>query len=828
MKLVLKDFQADGVVRLVSHLRRAAREAIGGELQSVCLSSPTGSGKTVMVTAAIERILQGDEDAAPQPDSTFLWVTDQPELNEQTKRKMLSASTALTGERLRVIDGSFDQETFATGAVYFLNIQKLGKEKGLVTRADKRTYTLWDTVANTIDAQPGRFYVIVDEAHRGMAESPRARNEAATIIQKFIKGSPGEIPPAPLVFGISATPERFMVLVQGAGRTNRSIDIRPEDVRDSGLIKDVITLYHPPKESEHADFTMLRAAVKEWRSSCLAWEKYCTREGEPMVRPILVVQVQDATGKQFSRTNLAEALRIIHEEEGDIDAAGIAHSFQEGTRLTIGDQEVRYVAPPDVQTDPDVRVVFFKTSLNTGWDCPRAEVMMSFRTATDATLIAQLIGRMVRTPLARRVDANEYLNSVALYLPHYDKDELEKIIKHLTQPDADSMTSIEVRQSTDVVPLARWTGSEKAFAILTGLPTYAVPRSRRSSEVKRLMKLARLLAHDEIDPEAPEKATKAVLSELRGEYRKRKNTSAFKALVEDKAKVKVQAVNFIIGDATTTEGELTELAISPENLDDIFEAAGRKVGEGLHKAYWRSRVDENSGAKESAKLELVALCFLEVDAIAGIEAEARKLVQQWLRTKKAAIASLPEGQRQQYDEVRRLASEPEEGAITYPERIDGKKEGQAWKKHLYADAKGRFSCKLTKWESKVMEAEVGRKEVVGWLRNTDRKPWSLCVPYESAGEWRALYPDFLVVRKEGKGLVADILDPHLLVLEDAPGKAAGLAKFADKHAGAFGRIELIIIDGDKIKRLDLTDEAIREKVRAVITNVHLRQLFDGA
>ena len=64
------------------------------------------------------------------------------------------------------------------------------------------------------------------------------------------------------------------------------------------------------------------------------------------------------------------------------------------------------------QQDMRLRVVLFKLSLNTGWDCPRAEVMMSFRAAADATYIAQLVGRMVRTPLARRIVDVESLNTV--------------------------------------------------------------------------------------------------------------------------------------------------------------------------------------------------------------------------------------------------------------------------------------------------------------------------------------------------------------------------------------------------------------------------------
>ena len=43
-----------------------------------------------------------------------------------------------------------------------------------------------------------------------------------------------------------------------------------------------------------------RAAVRTWQVYSKKWEAYCTDQSEPLVRPILVVQVQDATGKQLS------------------------------------------------------------------------------------------------------------------------------------------------------------------------------------------------------------------------------------------------------------------------------------------------------------------------------------------------------------------------------------------------------------------------------------------------------------------------------------------------------------------------------------------------
>ena len=74
---------------------------------------------------------------------------------------------------------------------------------------DARAFTMWDTLANTIDAENLTLYLILDEAHRGMKPATSAdRAEKATIVQRLINGSE-RVPPVPIVWGISATVERF-------------------------------------------------------------------------------------------------------------------------------------------------------------------------------------------------------------------------------------------------------------------------------------------------------------------------------------------------------------------------------------------------------------------------------------------------------------------------------------------------------------------------------------------------------------------------------------------------------------------------------------------
>ncbi len=79
-----------------------------------------------------------------------------------------------------------------------------------------------------------------------------------------------------------------------------------------------------------------------------------------------------------------------------------------------------------------MRVLVAKDAISTGWDCPRAEVLVSFRPAKDNTHITQLLGRMVRSPLARRVPGDERLNAVDCILPFFDRTTAVKVVRFLT------------------------------------------------------------------------------------------------------------------------------------------------------------------------------------------------------------------------------------------------------------------------------------------------------------------------------------------------------------------------------------------------------------
>jgi type III restriction enzyme len=81
------------------------------------------------------------------------------------------------------------------------------------TRPDLRGHTIWDTIRNTIeDPAQSRSISLLDEAHRGMGNDNR---EKSTIVKRLINGDKG-VPGIPVVWGISATVERFNKAMEGA------------------------------------------------------------------------------------------------------------------------------------------------------------------------------------------------------------------------------------------------------------------------------------------------------------------------------------------------------------------------------------------------------------------------------------------------------------------------------------------------------------------------------------------------------------------------------------------------------------------------------------
>ena len=439
--------------------------------QVISLQAPTGSGKTIIVSALMENIFCGTDEFPEQPDAIFVWLSDSPALNEQSKNKIDQKADRIRFDQcIMISEESFDQELLEDGHIYFLNTQKLGKGGKLGQRSDSRQHTIWETIENTARQKKDRLYFIIDEAHRGMHGTEAGK--ATSIMQRFLKGSPAHhLSPVPVVIGMSATAERFNKLVGNTTNTLHKVIVSPADVRASGLLKERIILTYPDDPSKQSDMAVLQAATVEYQSKCDHWQLYSTSQHDTNVNPVFVVQVAAGSGKEVSDTNLDDVVEKIEEKLGTrFKDNEVVHTFGSTGTLVLNGLTVHHIEPEEIAEDRRIRVVLFKENLSTGWDCPRAETMMSFRHAEDATYIAQLLGRMIRTPLQRRIMVDDSLNDVRLFLPYFNRDTVLSIIDELQSTEGGEIPTVLDEESMGNSAYETWSVHQRRHPIRKEVP----------------------------------------------------------------------------------------------------------------------------------------------------------------------------------------------------------------------------------------------------------------------------------------------------------------------------------------------------------------------
>lgn len=831
MKIELRDFQKEAVRQLLARLENARLGCRLGVTQAVGLTSTTGAGKTVIAAAVIEAMLVGSTEfnTVADPEAVFLWMTDLPDLNAQTIDKIIDSSD-LRYDRLVEVSGTFNDEILDPGKIYVLNTQKLNAKADLVKKGPlvHRNFTFWDVVRRTIEDEHRTLYLVVDEAHRGMTED-RKIEEANSIIQRFIKGYPEEAMPAvPIVVGISATPARFQTVVENAGRTVSIWPVPPADVRASGLIKDR-TLAEYAGENQTDAMAMFPEAVRAWKEATDQWAAYQTAHpvaGERAVIPALIVQVENEGANRITLTPLDTLVRMITDIAGPLPDSAFAHAFGEGKPESVGQRTVRYVEPPKISRDTDARVIFFKTSLGTGWDCPRAEVLFSFRRSIDPTTIAQTIGRMVRTPLARRVDEDERLNTGYVFLPHYNETAVKTIVTRLNQLGNEGVAAGFARRN-QMITLTLRRDADRVVEEICTVPTYQVPAPRQRAQVRTLLDLANFLSRNGIDPAANAREIRACAEALIADRAALEGDVRFDQEVDEQGTITVRIADLAPGtvglDAATTQ----ELQASEESIGRLYGAAGRKLTNEIAAEYVRRRLP--TVAMGRARLEVFALST-RTTVLDDLNRHAFGRIDALRQSHGRAADGLAPSQQRRYREILRQASDPSVHQMQLSETIIVEKGTVDWAKHLYVDARGEAPIKLNRWEGPTIQDEIVRPETLGWLRNTvDREGQSFCIPWRKGNDWAPFFPDFLVVRQDGEGAKVDIFDPHDHDRSDAVAKAKGLSAYAARHADVVGHVDLIAKVGDRLRRLHLEQGAIRAEVDrmgdslAELRNLYLRE-----
>ena len=848
MKFTLKDYQEDAVVHVLANLKRARdnfKNPDRRDLSSFSLSATTGAGKTVMAAAALEALFWGSEafDVAPDPGAVVLWFSDDPSLNKQTYNRLRQASEKFTYTNLVHIDSAVARPRLEPGNVYFLNTQKLSKSSLLTrghvepavnpralplpfsTAPDRQGWTIWETLANTIGADDLTLYLVLDEAHRGFNTS--STPDKQTIVRRLVNGTKAR-PPVPVVWGISATIDHFETAMREAEATHdrrklQPVQVDPVRVQESGLVKDTLVL-DIPNEAGNFDSVLVRRAARKLKDSTERWARYAESQGlADVVQPLLVLQTPNTPNPD----DVGVALDTIFAEYPELRRESVRHVLGDHVRQTFGAWEVDWIEPQRVQDESYVRVLVAKDAISTGWDCPRAEVLVSFRPARDNTHITQLLGRMVRNPLARRIPGDERLNAVDCILPFFDRTTAGKVVRFLTG-ELDAMPGGEkkvVIDGRELGPNPNVLGA--VWDVWASLPTQTLPR-RGARPVKRLLSLALALAADGVWPDA----LRFVQDEL---HKILDGSAVFYATQLEEAIREVWAV-----EVQQIEGRFRRKGLTYaqfiERADDRailsgFEAAKKAFGADVAHSYVNHVAgpdddDHDDDHLREAFVRAAALAT-EKEVRDEVDRRALKVTSEHFVKHRVTIKGLPDIRQQEYEDIRALTTEPQRGVLRPPRtRIEGfsvEQEGLGLivaaplaSLHLMSDSDGQFPLtSLNSWEREVVFAELKRPNVRGWYRNPSRAAVdSLGIAYrdDDTGNWRSMHPDFVFFHEVGGTVVASIVDPHSHHLADAKQKLRALAEFAKAFGDEFHRIEsLSDVDGF-MRVIDLKVASVREVI----------------
>ena len=838
MKFTLKDYQDKAVRDLLAQLSKARRRwRTDGDRHSFSLTAVTGAGKTVMAAAAFEALFHGDDnyDFEADPGAVVIWFSDDPSLNEQTRFRLMESSDRLNHSDLVVVQNTFNQAQFEPGKVYFLNTQKLGKKSLLVRgfepdednpafpemRPDLRSHTIWDTIQNTIEDPYLTLYLVLDEAHRGMGSSDS--KDKSTIVKRLINGA-GSVPAIPIVLGISATVERFnAAMAEAQGRDSlRNVVVDSAKVQESGLLKDTIIL-DIPDEVGKFDTVLVRRATGKIKGSSEAWAEYSRQQDtKESVKPLMVLQVPNTPDPN----EIGRAIDTIFQQWPELTEEAIAHVFGEHSTQTFGRHTVPYISPERVQDSHWVRVLIAKDAISTGWDCPRAEVLVSFRPAKDRTHITQLMGRMVRTPLARRIPGNDRLNSVDCLLPFFDATSVNDVADALMKGGDDGkvlpgrrvLINPKEMLPNPAVPEPVW---EK----FRSLPSQTLPQ-RGAKPVKRLTALAHELAWDKLLSGAGKIAHTEMHTVLDGIQKRYANeiadsgkavwTVEGKSLTADMQK-KAKSFDDFLEDADNVV------------IEDAYRRAGRILSPDISRTYAEYLASKNEEAEdmEEALMDAhadIAALGLVTNVKTCLDAEADKLAKTWFSTYGTQIKALSDERQEVYRSLKGMSTEPGEIDLALPkawtvatteqDALGNKKPLPTYKQHLLCDESGLFPAEMNAWENAVLAREIKRPGFQFWYRNPSRPSQdSLGIAYTEDHQYKIMRPDFIFFSVQEDGSVAaDIVDPHGTQYSDALPKLQGLAQYAEAYGAVYRRIEAVAEVTGKLRVLDMTNGAVRKAV----------------
>ena len=379
----LKDFQEKCVEQLLE-------QTVFGEKKEILIQAPTGSGKTVILLEYIDRFL------LEHKNYVFIWLTPgSGELEEQSQNKMKKLLQNRSTKTLAdVLNNGFEEQDTA-----FINWENVTK-KGNTALKELEKSNLYDRVENA-RSEGMKFIVIVDEEHRNKTE--KAENITNLFNPEYI-------------VRVSATTKR--------NDEAYNIKINEMEVINSGLITKSLYINQGIENNivlnDEIEY-LLNLAINKRREIRNA----CTENGINY-NPLVIIQLPSMS------EDLIEQIEQYLGKEGFTYDNGLLAIWLADRKENIEDIS---------ENNAKQCFLIMKQAISTGWDCPRAKVLVKIRENMHEDFEIQTLGRIRRMPEAKHY-GNEVLDNCYLYT--FD-DEYTESVKHELGRHASNVKSLFVK-----------------------------------------------------------------------------------------------------------------------------------------------------------------------------------------------------------------------------------------------------------------------------------------------------------------------------------------------------------------------------------------------
>lgn len=396
MKYELKEYQQKAVNKMLYQ----TKGILDGHMDTkeIIFKSPTWSWKTIMMASFLETLKNEDI-----WDFAFVWISVN-KLHNQSKKSLENTLWVWSFSFYNLEDV---REKLHKNDIVFINwesitkkARKANEEKGIgagdytnIFMSENETgRNLPNFVENTLKDER-KIILIIDESHLYLSE------ETEKLITNTIKPS--------LRIEVTATPKK-----------SPTVEIKFDEVIESWMIKKEVIINEKFDEKDLLASTSDILIIQEWLKKREKLKEMYEEIGLTTINPLVLIQIPWENAKTDDKLEKPEIEKIEKELKEKYNIT------RENGKLAIWLSEEKVNLEDIEKMDNRVEVLIFKQAIATGWDCPRAQILIMFREIKSVIFEIQTVGRIMRMPELYHYEKSE-LNTAYVYT-NFAKIEVEE------------------------------------------------------------------------------------------------------------------------------------------------------------------------------------------------------------------------------------------------------------------------------------------------------------------------------------------------------------------------------------------------------------------